>query len=124
MKKPDSHDPRNTSNAGQPVRRLAQALLAVKKQPQESGLQEEGEQSFHGQRLADHAAGEAREVRPVCAELEFHGNSGHHADHKIDAKDLGPETGGPVVASSSFRSASVFRITISGASPMVSCGNR
>src|ERR1035437_3451287 len=36
-------------------------------------------------------------MRPVGAELEFHGNSGDHTDHKIDAENLGPEAGGPVV---------------------------
>jgi hypothetical protein len=30
-------------------------------------------------------------VRPVCAELKFHGDPGHHAEDEVNAKNLGPE---------------------------------
>src|ERR1022692_4543452 len=36
-------------------------------------------------------------MRPVGAELEFHGDSGHHTDDEIDAENLGPEAGRSVV---------------------------
>src|SRR5580658_5855108 len=32
-------------------------------------------------------------MRPVGAELEFHGNAGHNTEYEIDAKDLSPEAG-------------------------------
>ena len=77
---------------------LAQPLFAVEEQPEEGRFQEEGEAAFHGQGLSDDAAGEAREVRPVSAELEFHRYAGHHADDEVDAENLCPEAGGLVVA--------------------------
>ncbi len=79
----------------EPVHSSAQPLLAVEKQPEEGRFQEEGETAFHGQRLSDDAAGEAREVRPVGAELKFHRNSGHHADDKVDAERSSPRSGPP-----------------------------
>ena len=83
---------------GKPVHSFAQPLLAVEEQPEEGRFQKEGEAAFHGQGLSDDAAGEAREMRPVGAELEFHRDSGHHADDEVDAENLRPEAGGPVVA--------------------------
>ena len=81
-----------------PVQAFAQALLAIKEKPEECRLQKEREAAFHGQRLPDHPAGEAREVRPVGAELKFHRNASHHADDEIDAEDFCPEAGGLIVA--------------------------
>ncbi len=69
----------------------AEPLLSVQEQAQEGGLQEEGEHAFHGQSLADHASGKAREVRPVRAELKFHGDAGHHTQHEVNAENPGPE---------------------------------
>ncbi len=92
MKKPESHDPRNTATADHQCAARAEPLLAVEKQAEKRRLQEESEHAFHGQRLPDHASGKAREVRPVRAKLKFHGNSGHHAEHEVDAEDPRPET--------------------------------
>ena len=92
MKKPESHDPAKTRNASEPVRRGAQPLFAKQEQAQETRFQEEREHAFHGQRLADHAAGGPGEPRPVRAELEFHGDAGHHAHGEVDGEDLAPRS--------------------------------
>ena len=68
-----------------------QAFFAVQKQPQERRLQKEGKCAFHGQRLADNAAGKARELRPIGAELKFHGDAGDYTQREVDAEDLRPE---------------------------------
>jgi hypothetical protein len=68
-----------------------QALFTVQKQPQECRLQEERKSAFHGQRLAYNAAGKARELRPVGAELKFHGDAGDDTERKVDAENLRPE---------------------------------
>ncbi len=46
---------------GEPVEAWGEALFAVNEQAEESGFEEEGEDSFHGQGLADDAAGGAGE---------------------------------------------------------------
>jgi hypothetical protein len=33
-------------------------------------------------------------VRPVRAELKFHGDAGHYTQHEVNAKNLGPEARG------------------------------
>ena len=58
---------------------------------QEGGLKEEGEDALHPERLSDHGAGFARKGRPVCAELEFHGNPRDHSESEVDGEDFGPE---------------------------------
>ena len=70
----------------------AKALFTEQEQAQETGLEEEGEYAFHGERLADYAAGHFREFRPVGAELKFHGNAGNYAHGEADAEDFRPET--------------------------------
>ena len=95
----ESREPRAQKhrNRRPPVGPRTEPLLSVQEQSKEGGLQEEGEHAFHGQRLADHASGEAREVRPVRAELKFHRNSGNDSHHKVDAEDPGPEARGLVI---------------------------
>ena len=78
-------------NRGPPVGARAELLLSIEKETQERRFQEEREHAFHGQRLANHAASKAREMGPVSAELEFHGNAGYHAEHEVDAEDARPE---------------------------------
>jgi hypothetical protein len=73
------------------VRELREASLAEKEEPKEGGLQEKREDPLHRQWLADDAAGNAGELRPVGAELELHGNAGDHTQQKIDREDLRPE---------------------------------
>ena len=43
--------------AGQPVSPGPEAFFTEQEQPEERGLQEESEDAFHGQRLADHTTG-------------------------------------------------------------------
>jgi len=58
---------------------------------QECRLQEERKSAFHGQRLADDASGKARELRPIGAELKFHGDAGDDTQRKVDAENPRPE---------------------------------
>src|SRR6476646_4026124 len=81
-----------------PVSFGAEAFFAIQEQSQERGFKKEREHALHHQRLADHAAGDAREMRPVGAELEFHGNPGDHAENEVDPKYFCPETGGLIVS--------------------------
>ena len=80
------------------MRPRREAFLAEQEKAQKGGFQKEGENAFHGEGLSDHAAGGAGKLRPVGAELEFHGNAGHHADQKIDGKYFRPEARRFVVA--------------------------
>src|SRR5579863_5283326 len=75
----------------------AEAFFSVEEETEEGGLQKESEHAFHGQSLADHAAGVAREHRPVGAELKFHGDAGDHTHEEVDAENLRPETRGLIV---------------------------
>src|SRR5215467_16239644 len=65
---------------------------------QEGRFQEESEHGFHRQGLSDNPAGKTRETRPVGAELEFHWDSSHHANDKVNGKNLCPEAGGLIIA--------------------------
>ena len=82
---------------GEPVRLGAEALLSEQKQAEETGFQEERKHAFHGEGLADDAAGGFGEARPVGAELEFHGDAGDHAHGEIDGEDSGPEARGLMI---------------------------
>src|SRR5579864_2453994 len=75
----------------------AEPFLAIQKQSEESRFKEEREHAFHRECLPDDSSGKAREVRPVRAELEFHRDSSHHSENKIDSEDPRPEAGGPVI---------------------------
>ena len=70
---------------------------AKRKRPRKAGLEEEGEDAFHGERLADDSSGDARERGPVGAELKLHGDAGDDADDEVDGEDLPPEAGGVLV---------------------------
>ena len=98
MKKPEIQEPTKTIKAAPKCCQLRQALFAEEEEAEESRLQEEGEDAFHSQRLADDAAGAARELRPVGAELKFHGNAGDDAEQEVDGEDLRPEARGLVLA--------------------------
>ena len=125
MKNPESHDPRNTSNAAHQCPLGLRRFSPNRNSPRNADSRKKANTPFHRQGLADHAAREAREVRPVRAELKFHGDAGDHAQHEIDAEDLGPETRRLVVdLDRSVRSARVFSTRSAGARPIVSCGNR
>ena len=68
-----------------------EALASIKKQAEECGFKEETEYPLHRKRLANHTPGHPRELCPVGAELELHGNAGDHAKDKVDAEDAPPE---------------------------------
>ena len=75
----------------------AETLFAKEQQSQERGLQKKRKDTFHGERLADDAAGGSGEARPVRAELEFHRDAGHDPDGEVDSENPGPEPRGTVV---------------------------
>ena len=72
---------------------LGKFVPAEKEQADESGFEEERHQSFNGQRRAENVADVVRVIRPVGAELEFHGQAGGDAQRKVDAEQLAPEFG-------------------------------
>ncbi len=80
-----------------PVSPGREPLFSEEKEPEEGGFEEEGKDAFHGEGLADDAAGDAREMRPVGPELELHGNSGDDAHDEVDSEDLSPETRGVLI---------------------------
>ena len=67
------------------------------KNAEERGFEEEGEDAFHGEGLADDSASDAGERGPVGAELEFHGDTGDYADDEVDGEDLSPEACGILI---------------------------
>src|SRR5579863_5538073 len=89
-----SANPRSQKNSQgrPPMPARAEAFLAVEEESQECRLEKESEHAFHGQSLPDHPSGKTREVRPVRAELEFHGDAGDDAKKEVDAEDPRPET--------------------------------
>src|SRR5690348_8224676 len=72
-------------------------FLAVEKEAKKTRFEEKGKDAFHGQSLADYAAGGSGERGPVGAELKFHGDAGDDADGEIDAEDASPEPRGAIV---------------------------
>ncbi len=73
------------------VAELGQPGPAEEHQADEGRLQEEGHQPLDGERRAEDIAGIGREIRPVGAELELHGQAGGDAEHEVDAEDGAPE---------------------------------
>jgi len=56
-----------------------------------TSTREKSKDAFHRKRLADDAAGEGREARPVGAELEFQWDTGSDPDREVDAQHPQPE---------------------------------
>src|SRR5579872_7040251 len=79
--------------------------LAIEKEAQERRFEEEAEDAFHRQRLADHSSRQLSESGPVGAELELHGNAGDYTKDEVDAEDATPEATGalPFFAAGSER---------------------
>jgi hypothetical protein len=73
------------------VSTLTKASFSKKKKTQERRFYEKRKYSLHGKNVANHSAREDGKPGPVCSELEFHWNSGHHAHRKIYSKDASPE---------------------------------
>src|SRR5882762_427560 len=84
-------------SGGTPMCAGTEALFSEEEQTEEGGLQEESEHAFHGEGLADYASGEAGEVGPVGAELEFQRNACDYTCDESDAEDSCPEARGLVV---------------------------
>ena len=88
---------REDEHGGEPVEAAGETLFTEEEETEEGGLEEEGEDAFHGEGHADDAAGAAGELAPVGAELELHGDAGDDAEEEVDCEDPGPEAGGGVV---------------------------
>ena len=73
------------------VLHLGQTIPAEEEQADEGGLQEEGHQTFDGQRRTEDVTHVVGVIGPVGAELEFHGQAGGDAEGKVDTEQLAPE---------------------------------
>src|SRR5437870_9334866 len=82
---------------GEPVPPAPEPPLAEEEEGQEGRLEEEGEDAFHGERLADDATGRAREARPIGPELELERDARHDAHGEVDRDAAPPEARGAVV---------------------------
>ncbi len=76
----------------QPVHGLTEADFAEQEQPDECRLEEECERAFHGQALGDDVAGERRELRPICTELELQRDARDDAHDETHPKQPAPES--------------------------------
>ena len=72
---------------------LGKALPAEEEQTDEGRLEEEGHQTFDGQRGAEDVAHVVGVVSPVRAELKLHGDARRNAEREVDAEELAPEAG-------------------------------
>ncbi|AEW72721.1 hypothetical protein EcWSU1_01282 [Enterobacter ludwigii] len=72
---------------------FAQTVPTEEEQTYKGGFEEEGHQTFNGQRRTEDIPNVVRIVRPVSPELELHGQTGSHAQCKVDTKQLAPELG-------------------------------
>ena len=75
-----------------PVSDSPEPLFSEKKQSQETRFQKKRKHAFHRQRLPDHSSRGLRKRRPVRPELEFHRNSRHDAERKINSENPRPES--------------------------------
>src|ERR1017187_2204592 len=73
-------------------------FFTKEKKAEKCRLQEKRKDAFHRQRLSNDAARSTRKLRPVGAELKFHGNASYHSEQKVDGKYLAPEARSLVVA--------------------------
>ena len=79
------------------VQPLGQPVPAEDPDPEERGLEEEGEEALHRQRAAEDVAYVARVCRPVHAELEFLHEPGHDPHGDVDEQQGSEETGQPAI---------------------------
>ena len=96
---PDGAEDRSQGHhdGGKEVHLRADPVPTEEQQRQKTGLQEEGEDAFGGERAAEHIADKPRVGSPVGAELELHHDAGGHADGKHEAENPHPEAGHRVV---------------------------
>ena len=70
---------------------LRQLVPAEDPQPQEGGLEEEGDQGLQGQGRTEDVADEAGVLRPVHPELELLDDARHHSQGEVDQEQLPEE---------------------------------
>lgn len=75
------------------VLNFAQTIPTEEEQTDKGRFEEEGHQTFNGQRRTEDIAHIVRVVRPVSPELELHGQTGCHTQREVDTKQLAPELG-------------------------------
>ena len=72
---------------------FTQTIPTEEEQTYKGRFEEEGHQTFDGQRRTENIAHVVGIVRPVSPELELHGQTGSHTQRKVDTKQLAPELG-------------------------------
>ena len=82
MKKPESHEPTNTANAAHqwPMRLSRRSPYRNNPRNADSRKNENTPSITSGCPITP--PGDARELGPIGAELELHGDAGHHAHHE------------------------------------------
>ena len=88
MKKPEIQEPSEDQEGGAPVRPAREALLAEEEEAEEGGLEEEGEDAFHGEGHADDAAGAAGELAQLVPNWNSMGMPVTTPSRKLTAKIL------------------------------------
>src|SRR5258708_15302427 len=77
--------------AGPPVSDRPEFLFTKQEQTKKTRFQKKRKYPFHRERLSDHSSRGPRKLRPVGAELKFHGDSSHHAHGEIDRENFAPK---------------------------------
>ena len=72
---------------------LGELVPAENPHADEDRFQEKSGRGLDGQQGSEDIAHVSRVLRPVGPELEFKGNTGHHAHGEVDQKELAPEFG-------------------------------
>ena len=83
--------PQGDHERGEQMAALRQFVPAKDHQANEGGFKEERHQPFDRQWRAEDVADIVREIRPVGAEFELHGQAGGDTQDEVDRKDLAPE---------------------------------
>ena len=83
--------PHEQSHGHREVTAPAESPLAEEEQPEERGLEDEGEHALDGERLAHDLAGVPGEAGPVRPELELERDARHDAHGEIEREDPRPE---------------------------------
>ncbi len=91
IQKADSVEPTATIRAENQCTPFETRFAAEEVEPEEAGLEEEGEDALGGERRAEDVADELGILRPVRAELEFHHDAGGDADGERQPEHLAEE---------------------------------
>ena len=117
--------PHEQGHGHREVTEPAESLLAEEEEPEERGLEDEGEHPLDGEGLAHDLAGVPGEAGPVRPELEFERDARHDAHGEIEREDPRPEPRDLVVRLfADVAAPRTLKMTMRSASPIVSCGNR